>query len=178
MKTEDDSSWQEWVRAAMREHEGPLVRYAASITGDLEQARDVVQDTFLRFCAQHPTRLQGHVAEWLFTVCRNRALDVRRKESRMQPLSDNQLACCASADPQPSAAAEHAEATSRALALLATLPDNQREVVRLKFQNGLSYREISRITNLSISNVGVLIHTAIKTMRQQFQAMEGVSHET
>jgi len=48
----------------------------------------------------------------------------------------------------------------------------------LKFQNGLSYREISRITNLSVSNVGVLIHTAIKTMRRQFQAMEGVSHET
>jgi RNA polymerase sigma-70 factor (ECF subfamily) len=178
MKTTEESGWQEWVRSTLREHEGPLVRYAASITGDVEQARDVVQDTFLRLCAQSPARLQGHVVEWLFTVCRHRALDVRRKESRMQPLHDNHLAGCASADPPPSAAAEQAETQSRVLALLAVLPDNQREVVRLKFQNGLSYREISHITNLSVSHVGVLLHTAIKTMRQQFQAMEGVSHET
>ncbi len=178
MNRADDHARQDWVRSQMREHEGALIRYAASITGDLEQARDVVQDTFVRLCAQQPGRLQGHATEWLFTVCRNRALDVRRKESRMQPLCDNQLAGCASADPPPSDAAEQGEARSQALALLETLPDNQREVIRLKFQNGLSYREISRITNLSVSNVGVLIHTAIKTMRRQFQAMEGVSHET
>ena len=35
--------------------------------------------------------LDGHLAQWLFTVCRNRALDVRQKESRMQPLSADRL---------------------------------------------------------------------------------------
>ena len=36
----------DWIQAALREHEGPLVRYAAQLTGDLDRARDVVQDTF------------------------------------------------------------------------------------------------------------------------------------
>jgi RNA polymerase sigma-70 factor (ECF subfamily) len=53
------------------------------------------------------------------------------------------------------------------------LPDNQQEVVRLKFQNGLSYREISCITKLSVSNVGYLIHTAIQKIRAELQVELG-----
>ena len=44
-------------------------------------------------------------------------------------------------------------------------PANQREVIRLKFQNGFSYQEISRISGHSVSNVGYLIHAGIKTLR-------------
>ena len=57
------------------------------------------------------------------------------------------------------------------------LPANQQEVIRLKFQNDLSYREISRITKLSESNVGFLIHTGLKTLRHRVRALEGVHHE-
>ncbi len=49
------------------------------------------------------------------------------------------------------------------------LSENQRDVVRLKFQNGLSYKEISAVTELSVSNVGYLIHTAIKSLRRDLQ---------
>jgi RNA polymerase sigma-70 factor (ECF subfamily) len=45
------------------------------------------------------------------------------------------------------------------------LPANQQEVIRLKFQSGLSYREISRVTGLTVSHVGVLIHTGLKSIR-------------
>jgi RNA polymerase sigma-70 factor (ECF subfamily) len=45
--------------------------------------------------------------------------------------------------------------------------------VRLKFQAGLSYREISRVTELSVSNVGYLIHTAIRTLRRQLHVDPG-----
>ena len=48
-----------------------------------------------------------------------------------------------------------------------SLTENQREVVRLKFQNGLSYKEIAAVTQLSSSNVGYLIHTAIHRLRQE-----------
>ena len=51
--------------------------------------------------------------------------------------------------------------------MLETLPTNQREVIRLKFQNGFSYQEISRISGHSVSNVGYLIHTGLKTIRGQ-----------
>ena len=67
----------------------------------------------------------------------------------------------------PPEAAERRELGQRVLELLETLPTNQREVLRLKFQNGFSYQEISRISGHSISNVGYLIHAGIKTLRGQ-----------
>src|SRR5262249_24806505 len=141
--------------------------YAAQITGDLERARDVVQDTFIKLCAEEPARLEGRLAEWLFTVCRNRALDVLRKEKRMMPLENIELETHESREPSPAAAAELNESAGQVSRLLAALPANQREVVRLKFQNGLSYREISHVTNLTVTNVGFLLHTAIKTIRKE-----------
>ena len=53
------------------------------------------------------------------------------------------------------------------LDLLDALPPNQREVIRLKFQNGFSYQEISRISGHSVGNVGYLIHVGLKTLRGQ-----------
>lgn len=168
MKT-DAARQAEWVRAAMDQHAGPLARYAAALTGDVDRARDVVQDTFMRLCAEDRSRVEPYLVEWLFTVCRNRARDVLRKENRMTALTEVDLESRPSAAPSPAHEAERRDTHSRVLEVLATLPKNQREVVRLKFQNGLSYEEISRVTQLTVTNVGFLIHTAIKTLRQRLQ---------
>lgn len=165
-----DSTKADWVHAALRQYEGPLIRYAAQITGDLDRARDVVQDTFIRLCAEERNRVEPHLAQWLFKVCRNRALDVQRKESRMKPLDEMEMNSQTSATLSPAAEMERRETNSEVLQLLGTLSENQQEVVRLKFQNGLSYQEISAITNLTVSNVGFLIHTAIKSLRQQMKS--------
>src|SRR3954452_10209087 len=158
----DDGSW---VRGAVARFEGPLTLYAARLLGDPDAARDVVQETFLRLCVQKRQDLESHLAEWLFTVCRNRALDVMRKESRMTHLSQEQVQRCLSPAPGPPDVAERRELASRVLDLLDSLPPSQREVIRLKFQNGFSYQEISRISGHSVSNVGYLIHAGMKTLR-------------
>jgi RNA polymerase sigma factor (sigma-70 family) len=154
-----------WVRSAVERYEGPLTLYAARLLGDADAARDVVQETFLRLCTQDRATLETRLAEWLFTVCRNRALDVLRKESRMSRLSEEQVQRCLSPAPGPPDVAERREMASRVLDLLESLPINQRDVIRLKFQNGFSYQEISRISGHSVSNVGYLIHAGMKTLR-------------
>ena len=159
-----------WISTVVERYERPLLRYAAQITGDIERGRDVVQDTFLRLCTQDRSSLDNHLAEWLYTVCRNRALDVRRKENRMKTLTVEQVAEQESREPNQPAATEQQETAQRVLRFVQGLSENQREVVRLKFQNGLSYREISAITQLSVSNVGYLIHTAIRKLRAELGA--------
>src|SRR5438477_9643031 len=72
-----------WVAAAVSRYEGKLLVYARQILGDAERARDVVQEVFARLCAANRASLDGHLVEWLYRVCRNRSLDVRRKEKRM-----------------------------------------------------------------------------------------------
>lgn len=158
---------QEWIHDAVDRHAGPLLRYAALLAGDADRARDVVQDTFVRLCAAERTKVEGHLAEWLFTVCRHRALDIARKEQRMQPLEEGESDRVPSREPRPDLQVEQRDAAGRILRLITGLPARQQEVVRLKFQAGLSYAEISRVTTLSVSNVGFLIHTAIKSLRQQ-----------
>jgi DNA-directed RNA polymerase specialized sigma24 family protein len=106
----------EWVREALECHEASLLRYALSIAGDPDVARDAVQDTFLRLCEQEPGELHGRLAPWLFTVCRNRLLDVLRKERRMSPLTDVDLETRPSEAPSPAAAAESADSASNVLA--------------------------------------------------------------
>lgn len=61
---------------------------------------------------------------------------------------------------------EQTETFHSALKVLETLPVSQQEVIRLKFQNELSYKEISQVTGLSVTNVGYLIHAGLKTIRQ------------
>src|SRR5205085_10841589 len=77
-----------WVEAAVGRFEGKLLAYAIGIVGSAEAARDVVQDVFVRLCAQDRVSVEGHLAEWLYRVCRNRALDVKRKERRMRIVSE------------------------------------------------------------------------------------------
>jgi len=157
----------DWIAAALARFERPLVQYAVRFTRDIDQARDVVQDTFLRLCRADRATIESRLAAWLFTVCRNRALDIYRKEHRMDAMSDTMAAAWSAATPAPEAEVERRDAHRRALDVLGTLSTNQQEVIRLKFQAGLSYREISEATGLSVTNVGYLIHTAIQRLRAQ-----------
>ncbi len=172
MGSRDSKDHAGWVRSALDRFEIPLMRYASGITGDVERARDIVQETFLQLCRQRPSRIADHLAEWLFTVCRNRALSSRRKESRMTTLNEIQVAQRPSPDLNPAEQAEQEETTARVRRLIEALPTKQREVVRLKFQAGLSYKEIGRVANLSVSNVGFLLHTALKRIRQEMASQD------
>ena len=162
----------ETLATAVDRHQAALLRYATRLVGDPERARDVVQDTFVRFMAQPPDAVADHVAEWLFTVCRNRALDVLRKEGRMKRFEEGQIERLSADEPRPGRALEAEETRHAVLALIDRLPPNQQEVIRLKFQNGFSYKEIARITQHSVGNVGFLIHTAVNRLRREFAAQK------
>jgi RNA polymerase sigma factor (sigma-70 family) len=155
----------ERIGDALRRFEAPLLRYARRLVGDQERARDVVQDTFLKLCREDPARVDGHLAQWLFTVCRNRALDVQRREGRLRPLDETALSEQPSPEPTPSRRLEGRETLDEVLAVLARLPAPQREVLHLKFQEHLSYQEIAAVTGLSVSHVGVLVHNGLKAIR-------------
>jgi RNA polymerase sigma factor (sigma-70 family) len=167
--------------ALLDRYERPLVRYAQSIVGDEESARDVVQDVFIRLArgemriapasAVNGTPAPGaragsahpQLQSWLFTVTRNRALDHHRKHRRIIPMTLPDDRPCEA--PSPSVTLERRDGEASLLRLLDTLPPNQREVIRLKFQNDLSYREIAEVTQLTVTNVGFLLHTGLKKLR-------------
>ena len=153
------------VHRALIEFESALIGYAASIVKDEDRAKDVVQDTFIKLYEQDPEKVKESLKAWLFTVCRNRCFDVIRKEKRMINVEDDQLTVIRDVEDAPSRAAERADEHSNVIKFLDRLPQNQREVIRLKFEGDMSYKEISQTTQLSVSNVGFLIHAGIKRLR-------------
>jgi RNA polymerase sigma-70 factor (ECF subfamily) len=151
----------------------PLLQYARRITGDREQARDVVQDTFVKFQRNGALRRKDEPATWLFTVCRNAALNVCRKERRMMFVDEEVIEARGNEQPMPFDQLQQKEATGFLLQIVGTLPPRQQEVVQLKFQNDLSYQQIAEILQTTANNVGVLLHTALKTLRQRYAQVAG-----
>lgn len=164
-----------WFSAVVDRYERPLVAYALRHVHDLDAARDVVQDVFIKLHAEavaDRAGIEARLAQWLFTVCRNRCIDHQRSHAVSRKADAMDLAIQPSANAAPSAAIEHAEATSQVLAALTTLPARQQEVIRLKFQQGLSYADIAAVTALSVANVGFLLSTGLATLRQQLAGVQ------
>jgi len=85
----------------------------------------------------------------------------------MQPLTDEYIDNKPAEIRSPYDEIERCDRFKRMLILIDGLPEKQREIVYLKFQNNLSYKEISEVAETTVSNVGVILHTALKQLRTQ-----------
>lgn len=158
-----------WLSAALARYERPLLKYAHSLCGHRELARDVVQDTFIRLSRERRRLAEGDLARWLFTVCRHRIIDVLRKERRIVPMPPEAMVAEAGPTPSFTAAIETREAEETIRRFVEELPDAEREVVRLRFQTGLSYAEIAAVVGESVAMVGWRLHQAVLFLRQRCQ---------
>lgn len=155
------------VRRALDQYESNLIAYTAGIlNGDYERARDVVQDSLLKLYLTDPEKVRDNLKAWLFTVCRNRALDILRKDHRLDLGNEDAMALAVSYDPDPSENADSNELHARIWELVEKLRPNQREVIRLKFMHDCSYQQIADVTGLTVGNVGFIMHVAIKKLRE------------
>jgi RNA polymerase sigma-70 factor (ECF subfamily) len=168
-KTDAEQKFEE----ILQRFEIPLLQYAVRITGDRERARDVVQETFVKFQRNGAMNRADEPTTWLFTVCRNAALNVCRKERRMMYLDEKTIELRETEEPLPFDRLEQKEAAEFLLRIVATLPARQQEVIQLKFQGDLSYQQIAKIMRTTANNVGVLLHTGLKTLRQRYGEIAG-----
>ncbi len=160
-----DKNKAEWIRWAVTKYEGKLMRYAISLVGNIEKAREIVQETFFKLWKQNRSKIDDYLLPWLLRVCRNHAFDVLRKEKRMENISDEQLledkdAICQDED---LCKRERFDTVKQAMQ---GLQKKQQEILIIKFQNDLSYKEISEVTGYTVSNVGFIMHEAISNLRE------------
>ena len=157
--------------------ESPLLSYALRLTGDATVAEDVVQDAFMKLHAQFEEVREPR--RWLYRTVHNLALNHRRQAGKIVSLNlpgdDGAVPANDPADPQPLPDEQIArwEGIGLVRLSLATLDDRSRELVRLKFNEELSYKEISARTGLNIGHVGYLLHHALKAIADEL-ARNGV----
>ena len=138
-----------------------------SIVGEIERARDIVQETFMRLYNQEQEAIEGHLSQWLFTVCRNCSLKTLKKEDRYIYVEAQEFEQKRCEGLTPLMELERKERTERLMQLVKELPRNQQEVVRLRFHHHHSYQEISDITGLGVGNVGFLLNAAMRNLRTE-----------
>ncbi len=146
--------------------ESPLLSYAQRLLQNIETAEDVVQDAFLQLHSRFDQVREPR--RWMYRTVHNLALNQLRRSDRMVPLDST---CQESrmgepTDPQPLPNEQIARWEGVGLVRLGLerMEPRSREVVHLKFREGLSYREISERTGLTVSNVGYLLHHALKSL--------------
>ncbi len=157
----------QWIKQSFEAYGEQLLRYAIKVSGSADQAKEAVQDTFLKLCSQDPAKLGDKVRAWLFAVCRNRVLDLKKKEKPMLHIVDESFEDPAAGD--VASGIETKLAARQLFRLMEQLKDNQREVLLLKYQGGLSYKEIAEVTKLTVSNVGFLMHTGLKSLQAAYR---------
>lgn len=150
--------------------ESPLLSYALRLVGERGLAEDIVQEAFMR--------LHAHFAEvreprrWLYRTAHNLALNQRRATDKVVPLdsgpADHPQPAEVS-DPQPLPDEQIARWESIGLVRLSleSLDERSRELVHLKFQENLSYKQIGERTGLTVGHVGYLLHHAIKAIGEE-----------
>lgn len=158
------------VSAAIVAYQRLLTHYTAGVTGNLEIAREIVQEAFLRLWKSEGEKIAPSGEKpWLLRVCRNLAIDFRRREGKVIPTEDiDNVAFHGPVD-----AGARDEELCELQTLLATLKPKEQEVVRLRFQHDLSYKEIAAVTDLSVSHVGVILHEALKKLKEHFSQPAG-----
>lgn len=137
--------------------------------GDDPLAEDLTSETFEKAWRQREKyrRDLSAFSTWLFTIARNIAIDHFRKRRNEIPLHEA-LDLPSDEIALDDLAQQHTD-YARLASLLTQLTARDRELVALKYGAGLTNRAIARLCKLSESNVAVILHRAIQTLREEWE---------
>jgi len=185
------------LEAVFEAEEAPLLRYAYGLVGRRVVAEDLVQDAFLRLHEHWEDVRQPRA--WLFRCVRNRAynhLRDNKREMLTDPLAGEgpdrgrgrNPAGSRTVDPErkdmgreaPDDVLGKMEAAGLVHVFLAELGERDQLLVRLKYFEGLSYKEISQRVETSVGNVGYRLHHILKTLADSLRrvGVEGAQGKT
>jgi RNA polymerase sigma-70 factor (ECF subfamily) len=162
LQADDDDAFEE----LMRRYKRPVVNFCYRLLGNVTDADDIAQETFVRVYQQR-AKLDADrpFTTWLFTVARNLCLDRHRYRQRhpAEPL-----------DTAPEPATDSREIENRELAAaitaaIADLPEDQRTAIILAEYHGQSYTEIAGVMRCSEKSVESRLYRAKQTLRNSLR---------
>jgi len=140
--------------------------------GEGPEAEDLTSLTFEKaWRARHRYRRDlASFGTWLMTIARRVAIDRARKLKPQAPLEE---AMDVAQGPTPEDLAEARSNAVRLARLVAALPDRERELVALKYGAGWTHRAIARLTGLTETNVGTILHRTVQELRAGWEKEGG-----
>lgn len=158
------------LRALFDSQESPLLRYAFSLVGRRAVAEEIVQEVFLQLHVRWDE--VDSPQKWLYRSVRNRAFNYIRDNKRMVlSMDEQQIQNTSDEADESQTQLERMETTGSLREMVRELSESDRQLVELKYFEGLKYREISDKTGLSVSNVGYRLHHILKELAEKLRPL-------
>lgn len=177
-----------WVREVLKgnqqefahiidKYKNPLYATILRMTKNPQDAQDFVQEAFLKIYHQlDKYKETGTFSSWLYRVAINHCLDEFRKK-RLETTSTEFAEHRAVDRNHPEVVYLKKERQRQLERLIATLPEDERLIVLLRYANECSYEEISELAGMPLSTVRNKLHRAKKKMRNTVKREGGNFHE-
>lgn len=160
---------QDAFKQIIESYQENIIRVCMGFVGSQEDAEDLAQDVFIQlYKSSSSLRGEARLSTWLYRVAVNRSLNyIRSMKSRQQythiEVSDVPDAVSSEEADDKIKATDHRKAIRQSFG---RLPDNQRTAFILQKYEDLSYEEISKVMNMSLSSVQSLIFRARKNLQE------------
>ena len=145
-----------------------VFHYFAYRVGNLQAAEDLTSATFEKAwkARQQYQPAKGKVEQWIFGIAGRVLADQKRQpEVPVMEFETDRIP----SDFSVERIVDHKQRFQKLTLLLNKQPERTRELISLKYGAGLNNREIARLTGLSESNVGTILHRAVKTLREKWE---------
>ena len=142
------------LRRIYEKYKNDSLKLAVALTNDINAAEDVVQDVFVSF-AQSAARIQttGNLKKYLATCVANRIRNRKRDQQRHETSGIDDSDCVISDAIRPEQWAILSEELELLSNAMAQIPYEQREVIGLYMQGGMTFRQIAKVQNSSIKTI-------------------------
>ncbi len=161
-----------WFAESVRPHEPALRAFLSRRFSSLPDHDDLVQETYARLLRVSDPQRLGHVRAFLFTTARNVAIDHVRRTRRtpVDPINDNTEFALLEPAPGAAEAIDDAQRHEAMLVALGMLPERCREVMLLRYVDGLTAQEIAAHLGLAAATVRVHLMKGVRDCAQFFRA--------
>ena len=162
------------LTAVIDQYEEPLIRYAMSMLQNLHDAQDVVQEAFIRFLKQVRDKDAeiANVKAWLYRVVHNLAVNFLKRKHLPDRFVADEMASKQADEVAPDRQLTLKDDSKVATVMLETLKEREQQIIILKVIEDKSYKEIASMMNLTVSNVGFILHTALAKLRKRMKGVE------
>lgn len=153
---------------AVAEHKDRVHSYAAWLLHDMEDARDVAQESLIRLWTHRDTVCIESVRSWLLKTVHNLSIDLLRRRKRRAESHEEDLAMLVDEDrPGSDHSARGSEIGRMIGRALTRLSDRDRSMVLMREVQGLSYNEIATSVDLPLGTVKAALHRARERLRRE-----------
>ncbi|MDF9831537.1 RNA polymerase sigma-70 factor [Parabacteroides sp. PF5-6] len=151
----------------------PLCRYAASLTGRMDAAEEIVQELFYVFWKEKENiDLLHSLKSYLYTAVRNRSLLYLEHLEVRNRYRENVLSEEAKGPVSPQEQLEYEELQKLVDRTIRSLPDRRQRIFRMHRFQGMKYAEIASALSLSVKTVEAEMSKALKTLREEVMNYE------